>query len=168
MALGRLAVLAAATAWLVAACGAAKVSKVLDSQSTDRQISDHLASTYAVSNPAVHCPSGVKVKAHNAFDCRTALEGQPLTVHVSLTDDQGHLTVTPAAAVVVVAKIAAAIQSSEAKATVTCGPRTVLVEQPHATFDCRAATAAGPVTYRVTVDDLAGHVHYQPVAAPSP
>jgi len=170
---GRLAVLAAgvwlvAVVWLGAGCGPAKVSKVLDVRSTEGQISDHLASTYGVAAPPVDCPAGVAVKAGKTFDCSTTVEGQPLTVHVTLNDDQGHLTVSPAAAVVVVAKIVAAIQSSEPKATVACGPRRVLVEQPHASFDCTAATAAGPVTYRVTVGDLAGHVSYQPVAAPAP
>jgi Domain of unknown function (DUF4333) len=154
----------AASVVLVAACGGTKV-KVLDSLATGRQIADHLTSIYGVAEPAVDCPTGVKVSAGKTFDCSTALDGQPLTVHVTLTDEQGHLTVSPAAAVVVVAKIAAAIQSAEAKATVRCGPHTVLVEQPGATFDCMAATAAGPVTYRVTVQDLAGHVRYQPVAA---
>jgi hypothetical protein len=152
----------AASVVLVAACGGTKVAKVLDSQATGRQIADHLASTYGVAEPAVDCPAGVKVSARKTFDCSTVLEGQPLTVHVTLTDGQGHLTVSPASAVVVVAKIAAAIQSAQA---VHCGPHTVVVARPGATFDCLATTAAGPVTYRVTVQDLAGHVQYRPVAA---
>jgi hypothetical protein len=164
MSLGRLAVLAAVLG-LAPGCGGGRVSRVLDIQSTDRQISDHLALAYGVPGAVVSCPARVTVKAGKTFDCSTTIDGQPLTVAVTLTDDQGHLTATPAAAVIVVAKIAAAIQTSEAKAIVACGPRPVLVEQPHATFDCTAATASGPVTYRVTVEDLAGHVRYQPLSA---
>lgn len=148
---------------LVAGCGGGGVSKVLDATETGRQIADHLASTVALAPPAVTCPSGVKVKAHRSFDCRTALEGQPLTIHVTLADDQGHFTPAPAAAVIVVAKLAVAIQNGEAKATLRRGPHTVLVEAPGATFECTAATAAGPVTYRMTVKDLAGNVDYQPI-----
>jgi Tfp pilus assembly protein FimT len=155
----------AAVMLLLAACGRTQVSKVLDATATGRQISDNLAATLAVSRPAVSCPSGVKVKAHKTLDCHTVVDGQPLTVHVTMTDDQGHITTTPGAAVIMVAKIAAAIQTTEAKATVRCGPNAVLVKQPHDTFTCTAATASGPVTYRVTVEDLAGTVRYEPVPA---
>jgi Tfp pilus assembly protein FimT len=155
----------AALMLLPVACGGTGVSKVLDATATGGQISDDLVATLAVSRPAVSCPSGVKVKAHKTFDCHTAVDGQPLTVHVTMTDDQGHLTTTPGAAVIIVAKIAASIQTNEAKATVRCGPNAVLVKQPHDTFTCTAATASGPVTYRVTVQDLAGRVRYEPVPA---
>ena len=151
----------AASLVLVAACAGSKV-KVLDSQATGAQIAGHLATTYGVAAPAVDCPAGVKVSSGRTFDCRTALEGQPLTVQVTLTDGQGHLTVSPAAAVIVVAKIAGAIQTAKA---VHCGSHTVIVARPGATFDCVATTGAGPVTYQVTVQDLAGHVRYQPVTA---
>ncbi len=150
---------------VLAGCGGGGVSRVLDGKETGRQIADHLASTLAIATPAVTCPNRVKAKAHQRFDCHTTLEGQPLTLHVALTDDDGHFTPTPAAAVIMVAKIAGAIQGTEAKATVRCGQHTVLVEQPRATFDCTAATATGPVTYRVTVKDLAGNVGYQPIKA---
>jgi hypothetical protein len=148
---------------LVAGCGG---GKVLDGQATEAQISDHLASTFGLARPAVTCPGGVKVTAGKTFACHTDVEGQPLTVDVTLTDGRGHFTIRPASAVVVVAKIAAALQVSEPKTTLRCGTHTVLIEPPHADFDCTAATAAGPVTYHVTVQDLAGNVSYQPVATP--
>jgi hypothetical protein len=139
------------------------VSRVLDGKETGRQIADHLASTLALAPPAVSCRGGVEVKPHKSFNCQTALEGQPLAIHVTLADDEGHFTPAPAAAVVVVAKLAAAIQNGDALATLRCGPHTVLVEAPGATFDCTAASAAGPVTYRMTVKDMAGKVTYQPI-----
>jgi Tfp pilus assembly protein FimT len=150
---------------VVVACSGAHVSKMLDSKQAASQIAGYLASTYGLANPVVNCPGGVKVKVKGTFDCRTSLEGQPLTVHATLTDDQGHFTPKPAAAVVVVAKVATAIESTEAKATLRCGSHTVLVGQVGATFVCTATTASGPATYRVTVADLAGNVRYEPVGA---
>jgi hypothetical protein len=157
--------LALALSLVVVACSGASVSKVLDSKQAAGQIAGYLASTYGVAPPVVNCPSGVTVKAERTFDCRTSLDGQPLTVHATLTDNQGHFTPKPAAAVVVVAKVAAAIESTEAKATLRCGDHRVLVAPVGATFACTATTASGPVTYRVTVLDSAGNVRYEPVGA---
>jgi hypothetical protein len=157
--------LALALSLVVVACSGASVSKVLDSKQAAGQIAGYLASTFGVTTPMVNCPSGVKVSTKGTFDCRTSLEGQPLTVHATLTDDLGHFSPKPAVAVIVVAKIAAAIQTTEAKATLRCGAHTVLVGPVGATFVCTAATASGPANYRVTVQDLAGNVGYEPVGA---
>jgi Domain of unknown function (DUF4333) len=161
MSLRRLWVLALAV--VVVACVGS--TKVLDSKKAANQIAGYLATTFEVTTPVVNCPGGIKVKAKGTFDCRTSLDGQPLTVHATLTDDQGHFTPKPAAAVIVVAKIATAIQSTEAKATLRCGTHAVVVAQVGATLACTAATASGPVNYRVTVQDLAGNVRYEPVGA---
>src|SRR6202011_1863203 len=124
---------------ILAGCSNVKVGHTLDEHGAASQISQNLATTTGLPAPKVHCPAGVHVVTKGTFDCTTILDGQPLTVHVTLTDEHGHFTVSPGAAIMVLADVEQRIkapvdQQTASISTVNCGPHRVLVEKPGGAF----------------------------------
>jgi hypothetical protein len=137
-----------------------------DVAGAERQISADLASRTGLPSPVVHCPRSVTVQAGRSFTCTTSLDGQPATLHVSLTDAKGAFTSEPVEAVLLVAKAVAAIQSgidrqTGEQATVDCGSHIVLVEHPGDTFPCTARAGTQSQAVTVTVRDTAGTLDYR-------
>jgi hypothetical protein len=158
-----------------ASCSNVKIGHTLDASSAGRQIAGSLATTTGLAAPPVHCPKGIQVRTGQTFDCTTNLEGQPVTVHVTLNDNRGQFTFKPASAILIVARAASAIktnvdQQTGGPTTVDCGTRQILVLAPGATFPCTALAAGVSRTVTVTVSDLQGNVRFQlaPPAEGSP
>jgi Domain of unknown function (DUF4333) len=161
-------VVAGALLALPAGCAGGN-AHTLDANGAAQAIASNLADSTGLPTPTVSCPKGIEVKQGGTFDCTTVLDGQPLTVHGSLTDSKGAFTVKPAAAIVIVAKavnaIVTQVEQTTANATVDCGARTVLVKAPGQTFLCRATAAGVTRTVTVTVTDVEGNVRF--VLAPA-
>lgn len=150
---------------LLAACGTAG-GRRFDVLGAERQIAADLATRTSLPIPAVHCPAKVTVKRGRTFTCTTSLDGQPLTLKVTLTNAQGAFTSQPLEAVLLVSKAVKAMQDgidrqTGEKATVDCGQRTVLVAHPGDNFTCTATAKGQSQAVTVTVRDLAGTLDYR-------
>jgi hypothetical protein len=156
-----------------AGCSSAKLGHTLDTAGAARQIARDLAQATRLPAPHVHCPRHVDVAVGAAFDCTTALAGQPVVVHAVLTDDGGRFQITPGAAIVIVSQAVGAIKAQVERAqaggpsTVDCGPRPVLVRSPGETFSCTASAGGVSRAITVTVTDLNGDVTFEQTAPPS-
>jgi hypothetical protein len=161
-AMGRLATLAVLLLALGGGCTDVKVGHTLDTKGAARQIAANLAKTSGLPAPSVQCPSGIQVVAGQTFDCTTTIAGQPLTIHVKLTDAKGAFTPTPDAAVMVLARVEKGIkgqvdrQTATSDSTVNCGAGKVLVKKPGEKFSCTVVTGGVSRTVEVTVKDVSG------------
>ncbi|MGH9054794.1 MAG: DUF4333 domain-containing protein [Acidimicrobiales bacterium] len=162
---GALAALAAvaAAAGMLSGCG---VHHTVDVHSVQSRIADQLAGQYSVPAPKVTCTSPIPLTPGQAFSCSTILDGQPLQLQGTITDDKGHFTVNPAEAVIVVSHAETQLQGdisaqAHTPTTLDCGTKTLLVVAPGHSFSCTAhlqGQGTRPVT--VTVVNLKGDVRY--------
>ena len=152
---------ALALAFGAPACGVGP-HNTLKAASVGSQIASQIASKYAIPAPTVDCPASIPSKAGQKFVCTTTLEGQPVQIDGTVTDNGSHFTPAPAEPIVAVGPTVSLLVDEIAKQThhtarVDCGPHKVLVVALGATFKC-TATFAGekprPVT--VTVTNLEG------------
>ena len=100
------------------------------------------------------------------IESRPSLEGQPLIIHVSLTDGTGRFTPQPTAAVMVLANVEKGIKAqvdrqTASDSTVSCGSHKVLVKAPGATFPCTVVTSTVSRTVEVTVKDVQGTFQFE-------
>ena len=137
------------------------------------QIATDLASRTGQPAPVVRCPSRVTAKQGRTFICTTALDGQSLTLRVTLTNAQGAFTSQPLEAVLLVAKAVKAIEDgidrqTGEQAQVDCGAHTVLIAHPGDTFGCTATAKGQSQAVTVTVRDLSGTLDYRTTTPGSP
>ena len=150
-----------------------KVGHYVDAKSAAHQISNTLSTTLTIPPPSVRCPSGIKAVTGRTFDCATVVEGQGLTIHATLDDNNGRFTPKMASAVVVVDRVVAAIkdnfekQNNNVAADVDCGSRKLLILSPGDVFSCKVTEGSQERTVQVTVQDLDGNVHYQQIGSTS-
>ena len=153
--------IAVAVALGASACGVGP-HHTLNAGSVGSQISSQIASKYGIPAPALECPRSIPSKAGQHFACTTTLEGQPVQIDGTVTDNGSDFTPTPAEPIVAVGPTVSLLTDQIAKQThhtarVDCGPHKVLVVSVGATFKC-TATFAGekPRTVTVTVTNLEG------------
>jgi Domain of unknown function (DUF4333) len=146
----------------------------LDANSVQAQIASQLSARYPVASPHVVCPSGVPASKGQTFLCTATLDGQTLDLDGTVTSGGGHFTISPTEAIIVVdsstAQLTARIDSQTgAKATVSCGTRSVLVVPVGQTFSCMATfPGQHPRAVTVTVIDIQGHLDVKLAPAPAP
>ena len=71
---------------------AVSCSKTIDSSSWESSIKSQLESNGSVTGVSVSCPDSIKVQAGGTFTCTATAQGQTVTLQVTQTDDQGHVT----------------------------------------------------------------------------
>jgi hypothetical protein len=138
----------------------------LSAASIEARISSELARTYKVPPPPVSCPASVRAVAGTHFTCTATLEGQPLRVIGTVTDDKGHVEVRAASAVVVKSAAEAEIGQSLTRkvgrpVSVSCAVPQLLVADPGLAFGCTAEVAGVERQLAVTVVNLAGDLRYR-------
>jgi Domain of unknown function (DUF4333) len=156
---------AAAAGLLLAGCGTGG-GRPLDVAGAERQMANDLSLRTGMPAPVVRCPAHVTVKQGGTFTCSTVLDGQALSLKVTLTNGKGAFTSQPLEAVLLVAKAVKAMEDgidrqTGEKATVDCGSHTVLVAPVGDTFSCTATAKGQCQAITVTVRDLAGTLDYR-------
>ena len=165
MAVGALGALAALSG---GGCG----TRNIDGHSAADQIAASLASRYGGPAPPVSCPAKVPARLGQRFDCTAVLDGQPLTVTVTVTTTSGDIRPALDSAVVVVADADRTLAAGVGRqlgqpATVTCdAAHRLLVEAPGQSFDCTASVGGTSRALHVKVTDTSGRVTY--TLAPPP
>jgi len=157
---------------VLAGCGQSG-GRRFDVAGAQSQIATDLATRTGLPAPVVRCPARVTAKQGRTFTCTTVLDGQSVTLRVSLTDAQGAFTSQPLEAVLLVAKAVKAIQDgidrqTGEQATVDCGAHTVLIAHPGDTFSCTATAKGQSQVVTVTVRDLSGTLDYRTTTPGSP
>ena len=66
-------------------------SKTIDSTSLESSIKSQLA-TKGVPDATVTCPDDIKAEKGGTFTCTAAAQGQTVTLDITQTDDEGHVT----------------------------------------------------------------------------
>jgi hypothetical protein len=66
-------------------------SKTIDSTSLESSIKTQLA-TKGVPGATVSCPDDIKAEKGGTFTCTASAQGQTVTLQITQTDDQGHVT----------------------------------------------------------------------------
>jgi hypothetical protein len=153
-------------------CGVSR-SHTLDAQTVQAQISTKLARQYglAAGTIAVSCPAQIRAEDGQRFNCRATLSGQSLTLSGVVSGTSGRYTIQPTAAIVVVARAQAVLQSditaeTHQPTTVTCPGQPVQVVTAGGSFSCTATAQGESRQVTVNVLDLKGDVRYT-LAAPS-
>lgn len=78
---------------LCVAVVAVACSKTLKSDQLETQLSDQLNTQLKTSGITVDCPSDIKAESGGEFDCTgTVPSSGTVTIHVTQTDDSGHVT----------------------------------------------------------------------------
>jgi hypothetical protein len=78
---------------LCIAFAAVACSKSLDMGGLETQLESQLNTQLKTTGITVDCPSDVKAEAGDQFDCTGTLStGETITVHVTQTDNDGHVT----------------------------------------------------------------------------
>ncbi len=151
---------------LVVSVAGCDTSSVLDTEEAEKQIRQHVASTYDARAQDVACPER-PAKRGDVFECTARFEEQTMRFRVTQDDDEGNVTIDPPQAVIPTQAaendIARVVREQvRTTATVDCGSQRLLVKDPGATFDCQAADPKG-ATHRVvvTVKDTEGNVDYK-------
>ena len=139
---------------------------VLDVERAEARIATSLADTFDVEVGRVNCPEEVRVHAGSTFACTAAIGDATLEVDVRQTDDEGALTVEPAQAVLVTARVEADIAEvladrfDRADVEVTCPGGPQRLEAPDATFTCTAVDGDESKEVEVRVRDAQGALTY--------
>lgn len=139
-----------------------------DADRVEREIRDHVAETFpSVRVGRATCPEEIEEGAGAEFECEVNVEGQPLTLAVTQTDDDGHATFEQVEAVLDVAKAeqtigAALTEQVEAPIEVDCGELDVRVIAVEDTLECLANDDHDNESgIEITVVDIEGHVRYE-------
>jgi uncharacterized protein DUF4333 len=66
-------------------------TKTIDSTSLESSIKSQLA-TKGVPGATVTCPDDIKAEKGGTFTCTASAQGQTVTLDITQTDDQGHVT----------------------------------------------------------------------------
>jgi Domain of unknown function (DUF4333) len=78
---------------VLALAGACTRTKTLDGQQLDAKIASDMQSNLGIQGASVSCPDDVSVEAGGTFDCTaTSPDGGTMTLEVTQSDDQGHVT----------------------------------------------------------------------------
>ena len=146
-----------------ASCG----SQNLDTKKAEEELAASIEKLAKM--PAkVTCPSPVKLKKDDVFDCTVTLGEAQGTFRVSQTDDKGNIHFELVEEFLMSQQIEEAIggmvkEKTGVSPTVSCGPR-VRVSTPGSSFTCTAADAAGKkLDVKVDVKDAQGNVHFSVV-----
>jgi hypothetical protein len=82
-----------ALAAMLALAGACTRTKTLDAQSLDEQLASEMQNQLDVQGVTVTCPDDVPAEPGRVFNCTaTSPDGATMTIEVTQTDDQGHVT----------------------------------------------------------------------------
>ena len=78
---------------LFVAAAAVACSKTLDIGGLETQLGNQLNTKLDTTGITVDCPDDVKAKSGGEFDCTGSVStGETLTIHVTQTDGEGHVT----------------------------------------------------------------------------
>jgi hypothetical protein len=78
---------------MLAVAGACTRTRTLDGSELNQQIATDMQAKLGVEGVAVSCPDDVPAEAGRTFNCTaTNPDGTTLTLEVTQTDDQGHVT----------------------------------------------------------------------------
>lgn len=72
--------------------GAVACSRTIDKASLESSIKTQLEAKTGISGVTVTCPDNIKAQQGGTFTCTAAAQGQTVTLQITQTDDQGHVT----------------------------------------------------------------------------
>jgi len=72
--------------------GAAACSRTIDKTSLETSIKTQLEKQPGVTGVTVTCPDNIKAQQGGTFTCTAVAQGQTVTLQITQTDDQGHVT----------------------------------------------------------------------------
>jgi hypothetical protein len=72
--------------------GAVACSRTLDHTSLEASLKTQLEATAGITGVTVTCPDNIKAEKGATFTCRATAQGETVTLDVTQTDDQGHVT----------------------------------------------------------------------------
>ncbi len=67
-------------------------TKTIDNTSLESSIKAQMEKQTGVSGITVTCPEEIKAEQGGTFTCSAAAQGEKVTLQVTQTDDQGHVT----------------------------------------------------------------------------
>ena len=143
-------------------------SRNLEMSTVRKAITDGIAAQAGLDIESAACPESHAMKANDVFQCIVFPKGGGrLTIAVTQTDDQGHITwkVAETQGLLDLSKIEASVQvglkeQARVNATVSCGGRWKAAKAGDS-FECAARTGAKPLaTIVVTVADNDGHINW--------
>ena len=138
----------------------------LNSKSVENQILQQLSSRYPMSGRVVVCPAKIPDKVGYRFTCTVAFDGGTVRLSGEVTSSKGSYNIQPDQAIVSTAQAASTLEAdiaatTNAHATVDCGPLLVRVVPVGGQFACQASiTGEGSRPVTVNVVDLNGHFRY--------
>jgi Domain of unknown function (DUF4333) len=80
-------ILVVALVFVAVAC-----TRTIDKTSLEDSIKTQLESSASVSGVSVTCPDNIKAEKGGTFTCTASAQGETVTLQVTQTDDQGHVT----------------------------------------------------------------------------
>ncbi|MGH9225899.1 MAG: DUF4333 domain-containing protein [Acidimicrobiales bacterium] len=138
----------------------------LDVDKGEQLIEDQIEANTGFAVERVDCPER-RISQGDQFECTAIIDGQPLRIQVTQTDDDGQIEGEPLQAVIDVAK-ATTVLTDEIRSqtgvavTVTCSDKRALVQDVGSTFDCQARLPNGTSQrVMVTVKDVEGNVDFR-------
>ena len=112
----------------------------------------------------VSCPPR-EAKQGDVFQCTARVEGQPVLLQVTQSDNEGNVDVVLVQAIIDLKQAVTLVEQQVGAAKgipvqADCGNQRYLVKDPGSTFDCRATPKSGGASSRVvvTVKDVEGNV----------